>query len=54
MIGQKISHYRIEVELGRGGMGVAYGVRGFALKLLPIDELSTATQRFCGGLAIFS
>jgi len=51
MLGSKISHYVVETELGRGGMGVAYRAkdlqleRTVALKLLSEEYAMHAEQR---------
>jgi len=50
LIGRRIAHYRIEMEIGRGGMGEVYGAydedlhRPAALKTLP-PEFSADAQR---------
>ncbi|HKF53015.1 MAG TPA: protein kinase, partial [Candidatus Acidoferrales bacterium] len=51
MIGRTLSHYRIDSELGRGGMGVVYRARDqllhrdVALKVLREDVVSHSDTR---------
>ena len=51
MVGQKLSHYRIETKLGSGGMGVVYRARdthldrSIALKVLPSSLVSDPDRK---------
>ena len=47
MVGKSLSHYKIEAELGRGGMGIGYRAedtkldRTVAIKVLPSAALAS-------------
>ena len=51
MVGKKLSHYLIEAELGRGGMGIVYKAedtkldRTVAIKVLPSAALASEDDR---------
>ena len=51
MIGQRLLHYRIESQLGQGGMGVVYRAldtklnRPVAIKVLPADALADPARK---------
>ena len=51
MIGKHLSHYLIESELGRGGMGIVYRAkdtkldRTVAIKVLPVAALASGDDR---------